>query len=53
VLSGKVTTSDGKTREIYGNAWMEHQWGNFRGFDNEHSRYSWAWGRLDNGKDQG
>lgn len=28
---------------------MEHQWGNFRGYSNLHSRYQWAWARLDNG----
>ncbi|KAI8468318.1 MAG: hypothetical protein J3K34DRAFT_523026 [Monoraphidium minutum] len=49
LITGEVKMGDGKQRTIRGAAWMEHQWGNFRGYSNLHSRYYWAWGRLDNG----
>jgi len=50
VISGTATLGDGKgKRTVRGTAWMEHQWGNFRGYSNLHSRYQWAWARLDNG----
>lgn len=50
LLTGKATLGDGKgERTVRGTAWIEHQWGNFRGPSNFHSRYQWAWARMDNG----
>lgn len=45
-MTGSVTLADG-VHEIEGNAWFEHQWGNFR--NTEQGRYFWGYARFDNG----
>lgn len=41
LLTGTANLGDGKgTRKVRGTAWIEHQWGNFRGPSNQH-RYAW------------
>lgn len=50
LITGTATLGDGKgKRDVRGTAWIEHQWGNFRGPSHLHSRYQWAWARFDNG----
>ncbi len=47
-LTGTVTVGD-ETHRVVGNAWLEHQWGNYSTADPE--AYKWRWGsvRFDDG----
>ena len=45
-MKGSVTLADG-VHQIEGQAWFEHQWGNFR--NTEQARYFWGYARFQNG----
>jgi predicted secreted hydrolase len=41
----------GKTVEVEGSVWLEHQWGNIKGMDQENCRWRWFSFRFEDGRD--
>jgi predicted secreted hydrolase len=41
---------DGRTVELTGSVWLEHQWGNIKGLDQENCRWRWFSFRFDDGR---
>ncbi|MCY3006759.1 MAG: hypothetical protein NTV29_12405 [Planctomycetota bacterium] len=41
---------DGRVVELTGSVWLEHQWGNIKGMDQENCRWRWFSFRFDDGR---
>jgi predicted secreted hydrolase len=48
-FTGKVGFN-GRTVEVKGSVWLEHQWGNIKGLDQENCRWRWFSFRFDDGR---
>jgi predicted secreted hydrolase len=48
-FTGKVGFA-GRTVEVKGSVWLEHQWGNIKGMDQENCRWRWFSFRFDDGR---